>query len=270
VFVQLMKTSWQITKGTKLRVEVGFDRNLDGVADSAQGEYINAQLGSLVTFHIGNDRLADFMHEFGEANHLWVRFPGGNEQPWVIEMTGSRNAKTAFMYCVNKVRGLPPATQPYGTSPSTQPFQQQPQVQAPSTPPTTIAARPTGRDSVPIIVSADGKMVHVDMIVGGQPVRMHLDTGATQMTITEAIATKIVRDRQGSYGPKSKGKLADGTIHETYTVLINEVRIGTHTIRNVTAAIMDSLLLPFPLVNDIAPFTVDTRAGELVFHTSKS
>ena len=52
------------------------------------------------------------------------------------------------------------------------------------------------------------------------------------------------------------------------TILIKEVRIGNHTIRNVEAFVMDNLLLPFPLVNSIGPFTIDTRAGELVWHTT--
>ena len=52
-------------------------------------------------------------------------------------------------------------------------------------------------------------------------------------------------------------------------ILIYEVRIGRHLIRNVRAGVSaDQILLAFPVVNGIAPFTIDTRAGELVFHTA--
>jgi hypothetical protein len=65
-------------------------------------------------------------------------------------------------------------------------------------------------------------------------------------------------------------KMADGTIRTLPTLLITEARIGRHTIRNVRAGVSSTgdMLLAFPVVNAIAPFTIDTRTKVLIFHTS--
>ena len=51
-------------------------------------------------------------------------------------------------------------------------------------------------------------------------------------------------------------------------ISIRELRIGGHTVRNVIATVVDGPpLLGFPVINGIAPFTIDTRVGELIWHT---
>jgi hypothetical protein len=47
----------------------------------------------------------------------------------------------------------------------------------------------------------------------------------------------------------------------------NDVRIGNHILHNVGASVMpgNDMLLGFPLVNQIGPFTVNTRTNELLF-----
>ena len=61
--------------------------------------------------------------------------------------------------------------------------------------------------------------------------------------------------------------MADGSSHTVQVLLIYEVKIGRHIVRNVRAGISDYMLLAFPILNGIAPFTIDTRTKELVFHT---
>jgi hypothetical protein len=64
------------------------------------------------------------MHEFGEANVMWVQFKAGNEAPWTADMKGSREASRAFQGCTDLMRKkFPPATQPYGNQPqASQPY----------------------------------------------------------------------------------------------------------------------------------------------------
>ena len=126
-----------------------------------------------------------------------------------------------------------------------------------------------GADSVPIYPTGTSAMIDVQL--GGQPLRMLLDTGATTCLISEAIAAGIVRDGYGDWQGTGRFKMADGTIRTLPTLLIREVRIGRHTVRTVRAGIVSStgeMLLAFPVVNAIAPFTIDTRAKVLIFHTS--
>jgi clan AA aspartic protease (TIGR02281 family) len=140
----------------------------------------------------------------------------------------------------------------------------EPKVTTPNTPITT------GKDSVPIYVSQGGTRVHVDVLLGGQVIRMLLDTGATDLKITDAVASRIVRDNQGTWQQPTKVSLADGSVHTVQVLRVREFRIGGHVVRDVDAFVGDgeSMLLAFPVVNSIAPFTIDTRAGELVFHAN--
>jgi hypothetical protein len=69
------------------------------------------------------------------------------------------------------------------------------------------------------------------------------------------------------YPNRSSFRMADGTERETLTLIINEIRIGTHVVRNVQAGVTTeaTLILDFPTVNQIGPFMTDTRNGQLVF-----
>jgi hypothetical protein len=124
------------------------------------------------------------------------------------------------------------------------------------------------KDSVPIYPFAGGNAAKIDVLIGGQPLRMLLDTGATTCLITDAIAARLVGDGYAVWQANSRFRMADGTVQNMPMVLIRELRIGSHVVRNVAAGVSSSnaVLLAFPVVNNIAPFTIDTRAGELVFH----
>ena len=88
----------------------------------------------------------------------------------------------------------------------------------------------------------------IDVVLGVHPLRMLLDTGATTCLISEAIAARIVRDGYGVRQEAGRFKMADGTIRTLPTLLIREVRIGRHTIRNVPAGVSSTgdVILAFP------------------------
>ena len=127
-------------------------------------------------------------------------------------------------------------------------------------------------DSVPIYPTNNGTSAMIDVVLGDQPLRMLLDTGAATCLISEAIAARIVRHGYGVRQEAGRFKMADGTIRTLPTLLIREVQIGRHTIRSVLAGVSSTgeMLLAFPVVNAIAPFTIDTRARLLIFHTSSN
>ncbi|MBR0752807.1 retroviral-like aspartic protease family protein [Bradyrhizobium jicamae] len=146
-------------------------------------------------------------------------------------------------------------------------------VAAPTIAAPTIAATTKSApvvDSVPIYPTNNGTSAMIDVVLGVQPLRMLLDTGATTCLVSEAVAARIVRDGYGVRQEAVRFKMADGTIRTLPTLLIREMQIGRHTVRNVPAGVSSAgeMLLAFPVVNAIAPFTIDTRARLLIFHTS--
>jgi predicted aspartyl protease len=140
-------------------------------------------------------------------------------------------------------------------------------VAAPTVAAPTIASAPV-EDSVPIYPTNNGTSAMIDVVLGVQPLRMLLDTGATTCLVSEAIAARIVRDGYGVRREAGRFKMADGTIRTLPTLLIREVRIGQHIIASVPAGVSSTgeMILAFPVVNAIAPFTIDTRASVLIFH----
>ena len=125
-------------------------------------------------------------------------------------------------------------------------------------------------DSVPIKVSSN--TVFIDVVLGGYPTRMVLDTGATRSVISYSLAQKIVQSGGGHWLGKSKSQIADGSIVEHWNIMIDEVRIGDHIIRNVPAEVQDQnnnsdMLLGFSTLNQIGAFTIDASKGELIFRT---
>ena len=66
-------------------------------------------------------------------------------------------------------------------------------------------------------------------------------------------------------------RYADGRVGSQKAIRINELQIGNHVVRNVLASVSGGPpLLSFPAINSIAPFTIDTRASVLIFHSTRS
>jgi hypothetical protein len=120
VSVQVFKNSWRIPAGTKLQLELGFDKG-SWASGTASGYVLSRDRSSYVEIGILHDKVADFSDNFKEANHMWLRFPDGDETDWIVRMDGSRNAARAFEFCIGKLASVPKPTQPFGGRPS-QPF----------------------------------------------------------------------------------------------------------------------------------------------------
>jgi hypothetical protein len=142
LFIQLFKTSWRFPKdGVTLPLVLGFDKNPMVNVEEASGFSDGTVNG--VTFYVKGDLAAGFLHEFGEANEMFVQFKAGNEQPWVANMNGSRAAMQAFSSCVTAIDQNKP-TQPYATSKATQPYAQPTEPAQPAAPtkPKTFSSSP--------------------------------------------------------------------------------------------------------------------------------
>jgi hypothetical protein len=113
VLFELTKTSWNIPLNTDVPISLQFDSNAPLVG-TAKGRP-DSVLGGHLFYTIIDDK--EFLDAFASAKQMTLSFPQGNEPPWTIDMTGSREATTAFAKCMTTI---PAATQPF-TSAGTQP-----------------------------------------------------------------------------------------------------------------------------------------------------
>jgi hypothetical protein len=121
--IQVMKKSWQIPVGTKINITVGFDK--DEYGSGIGTSFVVGSTGTNgVAVTLAETSAADFIEQFQAADKMWIKFPDGNETPWIADMTGSRIVGNAFLRCVNELNRN--YTQPYGNPPSsgTQPYRQ--------------------------------------------------------------------------------------------------------------------------------------------------
>jgi len=89
---------------------------------------------------------------------------------------------------------------------------------------------------------------------------MLLDTGSDVTSVTEAVAGNILRSGDGRMLEPSKFEMADGSEKVQPVMLIYEMRVGSHVVKDVMASVSNStMLLGFHVVNGIGPFTIDTR-----------
>ncbi len=98
---------------------------------------------------------------------------------------------------------------------------------------------------------------------------MLIDTGATDLVITNSLASTLVAAGDAEWLPNDEAKLADGTKIEERNVKIHRVSIGDHTLIDVEAGVNPSdtgdMLLGFPVLNLFGKFTIDTNASQLTF-----
>ena len=125
-WIMIFKNTWRIPNGTQVPMTIGFDQAQWSDPTMARGETkilpgVNSPV-SMVTINIKAESVKDFLDNFRLANKMWLRF-GGNEAPWVLDMTGSRETADNFIKCVTDMGDVskPQATQPFSTAP-TQPF----------------------------------------------------------------------------------------------------------------------------------------------------
>jgi hypothetical protein len=122
-------------------------------------------------------------------------------------------------------------------------------------------------DTVPLKPYRNGKAVRVEVLVGGEPLTMLLDTGATISQIPQALADRLVATGRARITGTARVLLASGMIHTTPVVEIDSLILGQHAVRQVRATVAaGDALLSFPVVDGIGPFTIDTRASQLIFH----
>jgi len=280
IWVAAFKSSWRFKEETPVKVDIAFDGTDWGDA-TARG-YMYGQSG-VVAFSVRDDSVASFLREVSEANKMMLRFPEGNETAWHANMEGSRAAINSLKDCGSRIGADTAPSQPYKPT--------QPTAQAPSqpyaanspqsqTPPYSYkpearveTPKPEARVEVPpsgetrVKLHPRNGMVMIDVIIGGVPTRMLFDSGANITSINDGVAAAIIANGQGYMKGRGRATLADGSVQEFQTMYVKELRIGPHTVRDLTVSVSpgETMLLSFPVVSGIGPFTIDTQTSELIW-----
>src|SRR5262249_14484529 len=122
------------------------------------------------------------------------------------------------------------------------------------------------REVVPLKIVNNTVMINVGL--GDQVVTMVLDTGASSSQVTGTMAANLVRDGQARWDGMSRYRMADGSTTTARTIVIYEVKIGSHVARNVTASVVNSdteMLLGYDVVKTLGPTMIDHENKQLSF-----
>jgi clan AA aspartic protease (TIGR02281 family) len=144
-----------------------------------------------------------------------------------------------------------------------------PPVAAPAPAPAPVAMPVTTAsvdDSVKI-VNVDAA-AYVPLEVGSQAVTMLLDTGATVMSLNESVADSLVAKGEAERTVDTTMTMADGHHATVHQIIVHDIKIGAHTLHNVRATITPEnaeMLLPFPVLNQLGRFTIDSANNKLIF-----
>jgi hypothetical protein len=257
--VQMFDDSWRLPKGQKYGLTVVFDRTVFSTeaAVSEMMRYDNGTYTGVLEFKVQYEVLDKFIAEFANADVLTIQYASSSD---TIDMTGSRVAGKAFIDCIRKTVDETPfaKTVPLPIARAEAP----PNV-------TTVPKTTASRDSIPIIVSPSGSAIHIDVLLGGLPIRMLVDTGAMSSQIPQTFASMLLRNGSAVDAGTTVVRYANGSKAVERVIRIRELRVGSHVVRDVEATISDGPpLIGFPVINGIAPFTIDTRVGELIWHNS--
>jgi clan AA aspartic protease (TIGR02281 family) len=99
------------------------------------------------------------------------------------------------------------------------------------------------------------------------PSEFMVDTGSGYMTINEQTLNALQKHKQVQYVKELRAILANGTELVIPVYTIDELRIGTCTLRNVEAAVFPARtrqILGLSALNKAAPFTFSVDPPELV------
>jgi gag-polyprotein putative aspartyl protease len=142
--------------------------------------------------------------------------------------------------------------------------------------PSTPAPAPTPKPTAPplwaeedsIGIASVGTHVQATIGVGSYWAKMTLDTGASEMSVVDGLAQKLLANGEATPLEDGTYTLANGAQETEKRISIKTLKIGTHELRDVPAGIVSDgtmMLLPFPVLNLVGKFTIDTVSAKLIF-----
>lgn len=125
----------------------------------------------------------------------------------------------------------------------------------------------TAQDSVSFTLTSN-QQIMVSVGIGEWAVDMQLDTGANESSVGEDLAAKLIAAGIATAADNGNVRLADGSVINERRITINALKIGRHTVTNVTVGVVKDgvpMLLGLPVLNAIGKFTIDSAHQQLTF-----
>jgi hypothetical protein len=123
-------------------------------------------------------------------------------------------------------------------------------------------------DSAPISSENGGSAYKVAVDLGTFTAKMLIDTGANGMSVEKGLADALIAKGEAHAIEPGEVQLADGQTVTEERIVIDTLSVGGRTLNNVPAGIVPDggmMLLPFPVLNQLGSFTIDTIDNRLVF-----
>jgi hypothetical protein len=152
----------------------------------------------------------------------------------------------------------------YGLTPD-YPAPQSPAPDIASAPVTTSAPTQSTNQDIVVLTGGDHGL-HVQVQLSGHWQDMIIDTGASIMSVSPALADQLVNEGKARYtGDSTNVTMADGSAHPERIVMIDEVAIGRHSRFTVPATVSNGdALLPLPVLRALGG-TLDMANNKLIF-----
>jgi clan AA aspartic protease (TIGR02281 family) len=120
-----------------------------------------------------------------------------------------------------------------------------------------------------VTLRSDGQSLLLDVGIGARTNwPFVLDTGASEMTVTQSLADELVREGYAVRGEHETVTYADGKPHDVPTISVDAVMVGTHRVTDVHVSVSPDrspMLLGLGVLNRIGRFTVDVANHRLLF-----
>ena len=122
LFVHVAKPRWRVAFGTEVRLFWQFDRKPEW-SGPAYGDVPKQPgvIGATITDERHGEKFKKFIFEFADADKWTLRFPGGNEATWVVDLKGSETIAGHFVTCIDSLER--DNTQPHQPSRPSSPLQ---------------------------------------------------------------------------------------------------------------------------------------------------
>jgi hypothetical protein len=104
LFIHVAKIGWKLSADTEVPMTFAFD---NGVREATGFAPVD---GNMIQINVPDDKAVGVMEDFADAKTMTIKFLGGDESPWIGNMTGSRKASSWFLACIAKIGAV--ASQP--------------------------------------------------------------------------------------------------------------------------------------------------------------
>lgn len=231
---------------------VGWTGWRDGKQMRASIEHYNGRLAYAEAVYSGGEKLV-------ASNYIDCGVAPADEPPVTAAPDPNDPCPTQWTCHIPSIKQDPP---PVATAPAPTPRHDDDNYVA--TAPVTVA---TTARILPITMDHDRATAAI--LVRSTPVTMLIDTGANEMSVTEAVANTLIANHEAVEDQPSHITFADGSTKDERTIKINTVTVAGRQVHGVYAGVTPnnaSMLLSLDVLNQVgSKFSIDRAKSEMAF-----